>query len=198
MYERPARRISSIACARRFGARWVGRRGENINWSLVLGSSLVLVLGARNDVDSINDIALENLIDHFEAVQNLSEYGVFMIQTRVVHQVDEELRVAGIAAARGNADSAANVRPAPELVEHEGGVADVLVRAGTAALDHEVRDHSVKRQPIVVAGLGEPGEPENRRLRVGREEQEVEPPDAADGHAGARGRQTLEIGGVQI
>ena len=47
------------------------------------------------------------------------EHGVLVIEPRVVDEVDEDLRVAGVAAARRDADRAAHVRPQPDLVAHE-------------------------------------------------------------------------------
>ena len=66
------------------------------------------------------------------------EDGVVEVQPRVVDQVDEELRVRRVPAARRQPDRAAAV-PRPDLVAHVFLVPGVLVRAGAAALDDEVR-----------------------------------------------------------
>ena len=63
------------------------------------------------DLDLLDDVAFENLIDDVDAVQHLGEDGVVVIEARVVDEIDEDLRVAGVAAARRDADRAAHVRP---------------------------------------------------------------------------------------
>ena len=110
----------------------------------------------RHDGDALDHVAFEHLIDDVDAVQDLGEDGVDVIETRIVDEIDEDLRVAGVVAARRDADGAAHMRPRADLVAHEARVADVLVRAGTAALNHEVRDDAVEREAVVVAGFGEP------------------------------------------
>src|SRR5438093_9847476 len=105
----------------------------------------------RDDVNPIDHVAFENAIDDVDAVEDLGEDGVDVIEARVVDKVDENLRVAGVVAACRDADGAAYVRPKAHLVAHVAGVADVLVGAGAAALDDEVRDDSVERQAVVIA-----------------------------------------------
>src|ERR1700682_5608570 len=60
-------------------------------------------LRTRDYFDSFDDIAFENLIDDLDAVQHLREHGVLVIEARVVYEVDEDLRVAGIVASRRDA-----------------------------------------------------------------------------------------------
>ena len=74
-----------------------------------------------------------------------------MIQARRIHEVDEDLRVAGIASARRDAEGAATMRQQADLVAHERALAGVFVGAGAAALDDEVRRDAVERQAVVVA-----------------------------------------------
>ena len=52
-------------------------------------------------------------VDDVHAVEHVREHGVLMVEARVVDEIDEDLRVAGVAAARGDADGAADVRPRP-------------------------------------------------------------------------------------
>jgi len=53
-----------------------------------------------NDLDAVDDVALENLIDDVDAVQHLGKDRVVVIEARVVDEIDEDPRVAGVAAAR--------------------------------------------------------------------------------------------------
>src|SRR6185295_16761186 len=94
--------------------------------------------------DPLDHVALENPIDDVDAVEDLAEDGVDVVEARVVDQVDEDLRVAGVVSARRDADRAADVRPRADLVAHEARVADVLVGAGAAALNHEVGNDAVE------------------------------------------------------
>ena len=50
---------------------------------------------------------------------DLGEHRVGVIEPRRVDEVDEDLRVAGVAAAGGNADGAAAMREEADLVAHE-------------------------------------------------------------------------------
>src|SRR5262249_29196765 len=134
----------------------------------------------RNDLDAVDHIALENPVDDVDAVEDLGEDRVLMIEARVVDQIDEDLRIARIVAARGDADGAADGRSRADFVPHERRVADVFVRAGAAALNDEVRHDAVKREAVVVAGFGEPREPQHGRGRLRREQRKLERADAAD------------------
>ena len=77
------------------------------------------VLPCRQYLDRLDDIAFENPIDDVDAVEDLGEDGVLVIEPRVVDEIDEDLRVAGVAAARRDADRAAHVRPQADFVAHE-------------------------------------------------------------------------------
>src|SRR5207245_7719736 len=94
---------------------------------------------SRQNLNLLDDIPFENPIDHLDAVEHLRENRVLVIEARVVHEVDEDLRVAGVTAARRDADGASYVRPQADLVAHLGRMTHVLVRARTPALDDEVR-----------------------------------------------------------
>ena len=89
-------------------------------------------------------------VGHVDARRDLAEHGEVVVEARVVEQVDEELRVAGVAAARRQADGPARVPTQPELVAHERAVAGVLVRSGTAALQDEAGSHAPEAEPVVI------------------------------------------------
>src|SRR5207244_3825486 len=116
-----------------------GQDGENPDLTLTL----------LHDLDALDDVAFDDSIHDVDAVEDLRKDGVLVIEPRVVDEIDEDLRVAGVAPARRDADRAAHVRPRSDFVAHERGVADVLVRAGTPALNDEVRHDPVKRQTVV-------------------------------------------------
>ena len=121
-----------------------------------------------------------------------------VVQPGVVHEVDEDLRVAGVASARGDPDRAPDVRPEPDLVAHELGVADVLVGPGAAALrSTKFGTTPVERQAVVVAGLGELDEVQHRGGRFGREQRQLERADVANGDARARRREAAQVLGGQ-
>ena len=133
--------------------------------SVVEMLAVVARLASRHhDLDSLDHVAFEHLIDDLDAVEHLREDGVLVIEARVVDQVDEDLRVAGVAAARVEMPTAPRTcgqRPTSSRMKR--GVADILVRAGAAALDDEVRDDAVEREAVVVARLREVREAEDRR-----------------------------------
>ena len=85
------------------------------------------------------------------------EHGVFVVEERIVHEVDEDLRVAGVAAAGGDADAcrACASRGRPRRACR--AVAGVFVRPGAAALDDDVGHDAVERQAVVVPGARERG-----------------------------------------
>src|SRR2546421_7039834 len=160
----PAAARLRTAWVSRFGARLDGTRSEN-------------------NVDLFDGVAFEDLVDDVEAVEDLGEHGVLVVEARVVDEIDEDLRVTGVVPARRDADRAAHVRPQPDLVAHERRIADVFVRAGAAALDDEVRHDAMERQSVVVALLREPREPRDGHRRFSREQHELEGPNAAHRYA---------------
>src|SRR5690606_6973443 len=70
-------------------------------------------------------------------------------------EVDVDLRIASVAAARGQAHGAAPVPVNAQLVARERTVAGVLVGGGAATLHDEVRCDTVEREAVVVTRLGE-------------------------------------------
>jgi hypothetical protein len=58
----------------------------------------------RDDLHPVDDITLSDVFDDVDAVQDLGKHGVLVVETRVVHQVDEELTVPRVAALSGQAD----------------------------------------------------------------------------------------------
>ena len=147
------------------------------------GRTKYQALRTRDYVDSLNHVALENLIDDLDAVEHLCEDGVLVVEPRVVDEIDEDLRVARVVSPRRDADRAAHVRPQSDFIAHEARVADVLVGAGAAPLDHEVRHDPVEREPVIVPGLREMREAEDRGRRLRREQRQLERADAANGDA---------------
>ena len=91
-------------------------------------------------------------IDDVHPGADAGEDGVVEVEAGIVDEVDEDLRVAGVGAARRDADRAADVHAA-DFVPHERAVAAVLVRARAAALDDEVRHDAVEREVVVVAAV---------------------------------------------
>src|SRR4051794_29572940 len=88
--------------------RWSGRQ--------ILSRPIDARSGPDHDLDLFDDVAFENLIHDLDSVQDLREDGVLVIEARVVDEVDEQLRVAGVAPARRDADRAADVRPQSDFV----------------------------------------------------------------------------------
>src|SRR5437764_4429267 len=140
MNARPAARMRSTACAIRLPVRSPGSREENMSLR-------------RQDLDLLDDISLQYLIHHIHPVQHLRENRVLVIETGIVDEIDENLAVAGVAPASGDADRAAHVWPRSDFIAHVGRIAHVLVRAWAAALDDEVRHDTMEAQPVVIAGL---------------------------------------------
>ena len=137
------------------------------------------------NVDLLDHVALDDGVHHVEAVEHVREHRVLVIEPGIIDQVDEELRVARIAPARGQADGPARVRPPAHFVVHEAMSADVLVRAWAAALHDEVGHDPVKREAIVVARLRQLGKPEHRERRLIGQEREVDRAGVPDHDAGA-------------
>src|SRR5262245_4511295 len=73
----------------------------------------------RQHVDRSDDVARLDLVHAAHVFrQHARKDGVLPVQTRVVDEVHEDLRVAGVAAARGQSHRATDVRR-PDLVAHE-------------------------------------------------------------------------------
>src|SRR5688572_14936481 len=68
---------------------------------------------------------------------------VVSIEPPIVHEVDEELRVAGIPPTGRETDGEPAVR-VPDLVTHELPVPSIFIRRGAAALHDEVRDDTME------------------------------------------------------
>src|SRR5690606_19376826 len=84
-----------------------------------------------------NACAFQHRIHRFHATDDFGEHRVVVIEADVVDEVDVELGVAGVPAARRQSDGATPVSDEAELVAGERAIAGVLVRRGAAALDHE-------------------------------------------------------------
>ncbi len=85
--------------------------------------------------------------------QTPSQDRVVVVQPRVVDEVDEELRVAGVAAARRSPTVPAGWQ-APISSRMNSRWPAVLVRAGASALDDEVRHDAMEGEPVVVVVVG--------------------------------------------
>ena len=116
-----------------------------------------------------------------------------VVEPRVVHEVEIELRVAGVAAARREPDRPADVRREADLVAGERTVPHVFVRARAASLEHEVGHHAVDGQPVVAVLAREPHEPPGVERRLGGEELHLEPADLSDRDRHPRGREAFQL-----
>ena len=163
------------ARVRRLGVRFAGTRVENIvvvgRWSLVVVfvGSLVVSLAVVSHsswsrppthdqelttidyFDPLDDVSFEDRVHDIHARQDVRKNGVLMVEAWVVDQIDKDLRVAGVTAARRNSDCAAHVRPLADFVAHERTVTKVFVRARAASLNDEVRNDAMERQTVVIA-----------------------------------------------
>src|SRR5688572_8592302 len=108
--------------------------------------------------DVLHHVALENPIDDVHSLDDLGEHRVVAVEAQVVLEIDEPLRVAGVAATRAHPDGPSHVWRGAELVAQVLCEADVLVVAGASSLNHEVVLHAVPAEAVVVAG---PAEGEN-------------------------------------
>ena len=66
------------------------------------------------------------------------------------------------------------MRQQADLVAHERALAGVLVGAGAAALDHEVRHDAMERQPVVVALARQRRDAQRRDRCVVRQQPQLE------------------------
>src|SRR5918999_1049174 len=83
-------------------------------------------------------VSLQYPVYYVHPLHNLREHGVVPIQTKVVLEVDEPLRVAGVVPARAHADGAAHMWHGAQLVTQVLRESDVFVRAGAQPLHHEI------------------------------------------------------------
>ncbi len=118
---------------------------------------------------------------------------VLVVEAGRVHEVDVDLRVAGVAAARGGPDRAPKLRRPPRLVAHVAAVADEFVGPRAAALDQEIRDDAVEGEAVVVALGDERREPRARERREVCQQLHLEPPAALHRHAHGGSRQPVEV-----
>ena len=86
---------------------------------------------------------------------DVGEHRVVAVQAGVVDEIDEELRVGGVAASCRQPDRPADIARG-DLVAHELFRTGILVRVGASTLEHEVRHDAVDRQTVVeLVGQGE-------------------------------------------
>ena len=71
------------------------------------GSQECATRTSRQDLDGLDHVAFEDAVDDVHAIENLREDRVRVVVAWVVDQVDEDLRVARVATARGDAERAA-------------------------------------------------------------------------------------------
>jgi len=82
-----------------------------------------------------------------------------VVEPEVVDQVDEDLTVAGVVTASGDAERAPLVAKRSNFISHElrrQGV--VFIRPRTTALQDEIRNHPMEGEPVVAPFLREGGE----------------------------------------
>src|SRR5262245_10330328 len=100
MKRSPRARRAASASARRFGVRCDGNRLENIRAqprrspARTSGYRWLAVALLRHDVNPFDHITFENSIHDIDAVEHLREDGVVVIETGVVDEIDEDLRIA--------------------------------------------------------------------------------------------------------
>ena len=109
------------------------------------------------DGDRANLITLRDLIDEVLAVGDLTKYRVFSIKMRSGAVSDKKLRTVGARACVGHRKYAGRavaqfwIKLVSELVARTA----TSCACGVASLDHEISNHAVERDPVVVAALGE-------------------------------------------
>ena len=111
------------------------------------------------DFDVQNQVALADLVDHVEPFDHAAETGVHAVQVRRIRAVhaDEKLRSAGVLAAMRHRQYA----PVVILFARRCLALDRIARTAgsgslrTAALDHEIGNNAVERQPVVKARFGQ-------------------------------------------
>ena len=137
------------------------------------GVTCVVIACRLQDLHPLDPVPLQDpLGDRLTAVDP-AEDRELVVEQRIVHQVDEPLAVAGVAAAGRDAERAARVGAHQQLVPHERRVADVLVGVGPAALDHEVGLDPLELPSIVEPFPDQPQRPAppwpaSRRERAAR------------------------------
>lgn len=115
------------------------------------------IVGRSVDGDVLDGVVLTNGVDHVLAFGGLSKNGVLAIEVRSRSVSDEKLGTVGVGACVGHGEDAGLVVAtvgfafALELVAWATGAGALW----TTALNHEVRDHSVKLEAIVKPAGGE-------------------------------------------
>lgn len=112
----------------------------------------VVVNADRGDL-----ISLADLIDDVLAVRYLTKYRVLTIEVGSGYVGDEKLRTVGAGAGVGHREYAgrAVAQIGMKFVGEFVAGATTSGTSGVAALDHEICDHAVEGDAIVIAALGE-------------------------------------------
>ena len=154
MTARPARRLARRRRAPPRSARgWHGRRDDVIH-------------AVRTDqLDALDHVAFEDGVDDVHAGDDRAEHGVDVIEPRRVDEVDEDLRVAGVAAARRDADRAAPVRAGRPRRACRTASPTYSLAPGLPPWIDEVRRDAVEGQAVVVALAGAAGDAQRRQRR---------------------------------
>ena len=108
----------------------------------------------------LNQVALTNCVENIEPIENLAEAGVNAVKVlRVLTVVaNEELRAARVLACVSHREHAAVVVLAAAVGLAFNAVARTagantrvaqIARIGASALNHKIRNHAVKTQPVV-------------------------------------------------
>ncbi len=168
---RPSRSTNPTAAAS--GGEYSGAGDGGRGASVITGAVRYVGRG-------LDDLAFDDVVDRRRIADERADDGVGEVEPRVVHEVDEDLAVAGVGAARRDSHGAAHVAERRELVAREGGRAGVLVRGGAPALHHEARLHAMERPPVPLARPHLRHEPRHGRRRLlGVQPQRQRPPAAA-------------------
>ena len=136
------------------GAALLQHRVPLVEVRLLRGEQLV---GGIENFDALDLVALRDRVHHVLALGHFAEDRVLAIEPRTGHVRDEKLAAVRAGAGVGHRENA-GLRVLERLVDLVGEIVAGAAAAGArrvAALDHEVRDHAVKLDAVVIPALGE-------------------------------------------
>jgi len=101
-------------------------------------------------------VAFADLVDHLKARDDLTEHRVFAVEVRLWAVADEELGSAGIrgrSLGHGQRTSQVHLTLSGKFILDGKSWSARAVAQRTTTLNHEIVDHAVKDQPVVVGTL---------------------------------------------
>src|SRR5690606_22347278 len=117
------------------------RRQDAVPFGHAIGPGGERGVGVALDPHAADVVALLDLVDRFQALDDLAEHRVLAVQPRRGHVGDEELAAVGVGSGIGHGQHAALVGNAIGGLVLEAVARAAAARTlGAAALDHEVRD----------------------------------------------------------